>query len=46
MGGRIDESKLSFAHKLMVSMISKTEAGKKPIIQHAERIWIIAESLN
>lgn len=46
MGGRIDESKLSFAHKLMVSMISKTEAGKKPILQHDERIRIIIDSLN
>lgn len=38
LGGAIDKSKLNFGHKMMVSMIEKTEAGKKPILCHEDRI--------
>lgn len=38
LGGQIDKSKLNFGHKLLVTMIEKTDAGKKPILRHDERI--------
>lgn len=46
LGGVIDKSKLNFGHKMMVSMIEKTEAGKKPIPRHDERIETILSHLN
>ena len=46
LGGAIDKSKLNFGHKMMVSMIEKTEAGKKPILRHDERIETILSHLN
>lgn len=46
LGGEIDKSKLNFGHKMMVSMIEKTEAGKKPILRHEDRIQTILSHLN
>ena len=46
LGGAIDKSKLNFGHKMMVSMIEKTEAGKKPILRHEDRIQTILSHLN
>lgn len=46
LGGQIDKSKLNFGHKMMVSMIEKTEAGKKPILRHDERVSDILQLLN
>lgn len=46
LGGAIDKSKLNFGHKMMVSMIEKTEAGKKPILRHEDRVQAILSHLN
>lgn len=46
LGGAIDKSKLNFGHKMMVSMIEKTEAGKKPILRHEDRIQTILSHIN
>lgn len=46
LGGAIDKSKLNFGHKMMVSMIEKTEAGKKPILRFDDRIQMILSYLN
>lgn len=46
LGGAIDKSKLNFGHKMMVSMIEKTEAGMKPILRHEDRIEPILKYLN
>lgn len=46
LGGAIDKSKLNFGHKMMVSMIEKTEAGKKPILRYDDRIQTILSHLN
>lgn len=45
LGGRIDLAHLSFAHKLLVKMIEKTEAGKRPILVHPERIQPFIQAL-
>ena len=46
LGGAIDKSKLNFGHKMMVSMIEKTEAGKRPILRHDDRIQTILSHIN
>lgn len=46
LGGAIDKFKLNFRHKMMVSMIEKTEAGKKPILRHEDRIQTILSHIN
>ena len=46
LGGAIDKSKLNFGHKMMVSMIEKTVAGKKPILRYDDRIQTILSHLN
>ncbi len=46
LSGAIDKSKLNFGYKMMVSMIEKTEAGKKPILRYDDRIQTILSHLN